>query len=66
VAFLGNVLRCLALGGAPRESWFFDTILSWVLQIVWFFALFDIFSKIRKFAKKNGHPVNYRKTGNQD
>jgi hypothetical protein len=24
----------------------------------------DIFSKIRKFAKKNGHPVNYRKKTN--
>ncbi|KAK9783485.1 putative 3-dehydrosphinganine reductase [Seiridium cardinale] len=66
VAFLGNVLRCIALGGAPRESWFFDTILSWILQVVWFFALYDIFNKIKKFGKKNGHPVNYRKKGNDD
>ncbi|KAI0123825.1 hypothetical protein BJ170DRAFT_640625, partial [Xylariales sp. AK1849] len=64
VAFLGHVLRWTALGASPRENWFIDTIMSWILQIVWFFALADIFSKIRKFGKQHGHPVNYRKQGN--
>ncbi|KAH6658214.1 short-chain dehydrogenase [Truncatella angustata] len=64
VNFFCTVLRVLALGGAPRENWILDTMLSWVLQVVYFFALMDIFSKIRKFAKKNGHPVNYRKKTN--
>jgi 3-dehydrosphinganine reductase len=66
VAFLGHVLRWIALGGSPRENWFIDTIMSWLLQIVWFFALQDIFNKIRKFGKEHGHPVNYRKKINVD
>ncbi|KAI1862556.1 hypothetical protein JX265_009270 [Neoarthrinium moseri] len=64
VAFLGHVLRWLAVGGSPRENWFIDTIMSCIVQVVFFFALTDIFGKIRKFGKKNGHPVNYRKKGN--
>lgn len=61
VAFLGDVLRSLSLGGEPRDNWFFDTALTCIMQIVWFFAIWDIFGKIRKFGKKNGHPTNYRK-----
>ncbi|KAI1310969.1 hypothetical protein F5Y03DRAFT_344602 [Xylaria venustula] len=61
VAFLGNVLRWGSLGGSPRNNWVVDTIMSWIVAVVWVFALPDIYSKIRKYAKKNGHPVNYRK-----
>jgi 3-dehydrosphinganine reductase len=61
VAFLGDVLRSLSLGGAPRDNWFYDTFLTWIMQIVWFFAIWDIFGKIRKFGKQHGHPRNYRK-----
>lgn len=66
VAFLGHVLRWSALGGSPRNNWVIDTIMCWILQIIWMFALADIYGKIRKFAKQHGHPVNYRKTGNDE
>ncbi|ORY69691.1 short-chain dehydrogenase [Pseudomassariella vexata] len=66
VAFLGHVLRWSALGGSPRNNWFVDTIMCWILQFAWMFALPDMFGKIRKFAKENGHPVNYRKKGNNE
>ncbi|KAI1369112.1 hypothetical protein F5Y08DRAFT_325522 [Xylaria arbuscula] len=61
VAFLGDVLRWSALGASPRNSWIIDTFMSWIISIALIFALPDIYSKIRKYAKKNGHPVNYRK-----
>ncbi|KAK6200581.1 hypothetical protein LQW54_009700 [Pestalotiopsis sp. IQ-011] len=61
VSWYGYILKCLALGSAPRESWILDGITSCLMQVIFFFALLDISSKIRKYAKKNGHPVNYRK-----
>ncbi|KAI0526622.1 hypothetical protein F5B22DRAFT_633066 [Xylaria bambusicola] len=61
VAFLGDVLRWSTLGASPRNSWVIDTIMSWVISLALIFALPDIYSKIRKYAKKNGHPINYRK-----
>ncbi|KAI1180247.1 hypothetical protein F4777DRAFT_305745 [Nemania sp. FL0916] len=59
VAFLGHVLRWGALGGSPRNNWIVDTLMAGIIAIVWIFALPDIYSKIRKYARKNGHPVNY-------
>ncbi|KAI1423823.1 hypothetical protein F5Y12DRAFT_509232 [Xylaria sp. FL1777] len=61
VAFLGNVLRWGTLGGSPRNNWVVDTFMSWIIAVVWIFALPDIYGKIRKYAKKNGHPINYRR-----
>ncbi|KAI1742481.1 hypothetical protein F4680DRAFT_33530 [Xylaria scruposa] len=60
VAFLGNVLRWGSLGGAPRNNWVIDTFMSWIIAIVWIFAYPDIYGKIKKYGKKNGHPINYR------
>ncbi|KAI0480988.1 3-ketodihydrosphingosine reductase tsc-10 [Xylariaceae sp. FL0804] len=64
VAFLGHVLRWSALGGSPRTNWVVDTFMSWIVAIVWMFALPDIMGKVRKYAKQHGHPINYRKKGN--
>ncbi|KAI0486950.1 hypothetical protein F4859DRAFT_467728 [Xylaria cf. heliscus] len=61
VAFLGHVLRWGALGGSPRNNWVVDTFMSWIITIVWIFALPDIYGKIRKYGQKNGHPINYRR-----
>ena len=64
VAFLGQVFRCGVLGGLPRNNWLVDTLLAWIMPIVWMFVLPDIYGKIRKYAKTKGHPVNYRKIAN--
>lgn len=61
VAFLGHVLRWGSLSGSPRNNWIIDTFMAWIVTIVWIFALPDIYSKIRKYGKKNGHPINYRR-----
>ncbi|KAI1504185.1 short-chain dehydrogenase [Biscogniauxia marginata] len=66
VAFLGHALRWSALGGSPRSNRLVDTLMACVLPLVWLFVLPDIFGKIRNFAKQNGHPVNYRRKGDED
>ncbi|KAJ8123458.1 hypothetical protein ONZ43_g599 [Nemania bipapillata] len=66
VALLGHALRWGSLGGSPRNNWVVDTVMSWIISIVWIFALPDIFSKIRKYAKKNGHPINYQQQNVHD
>ncbi|RYO76474.1 hypothetical protein DL766_007856 [Monosporascus sp. MC13-8B] len=62
VGLLGNAIRCGVLGGGPRNNWFIDTVMSWIVSIVWMFVLPDFYGKIRKYAKKNGHPATYKKT----
>ncbi|KAI1337856.1 short-chain dehydrogenase [Xylariaceae sp. FL0016] len=64
VALLGHALRAGAMGGTPRSNWLADTMLALILPIVWIFVLPDIFGKIRKYARQHGHPINYRKKGN--
>jgi 3-dehydrosphinganine reductase len=66
VAFLGHVLRWSALGGSPRNNWLIDTFMACIIPVAMMFALPDIYGKIRKYAKKHGHPVNYRKKGNDE
>ncbi|KAI0166564.1 short-chain dehydrogenase [Xylariaceae sp. FL1272] len=66
VAFLGHVLRWGAVGASVRNNLLVDTIMSWIISLVMLFALPDIFGKIRKYGRKNGHPINYRKKGNDD
>ncbi|KAI1448215.1 NAD(P)-binding protein [Annulohypoxylon stygium] len=59
-AFLGHLLRWCSLGGSVRNNWFIDTIMACLMPIIWIFVLPDICSKIKKYAKKNGHPATYR------
>ncbi|KAI0598545.1 short-chain dehydrogenase [Biscogniauxia sp. FL1348] len=61
VAFLGHALRWSALGGSPRSNRLIDTLMGCLLPLVWLFIIPDIFGKVRKFAKQNGHPVNYQR-----
>ena len=63
--FLGTVFRCGVLGGLPRNNWVTDTLLAWIVPIVWMFVLPDLYGKIRKYARTKGHPVNYRKITNE-
>ncbi|KAH7041286.1 3-ketodihydrosphingosine reductase tsc-10 [Microdochium trichocladiopsis] len=60
--FPGAFLRWGAQGGQPRNNWVVDTIMGAIVPFIWIFALPDIFGKIRKFARDNGHPASYTKT----
>ncbi|KAI1154979.1 hypothetical protein F4825DRAFT_460109 [Nemania diffusa] len=60
VALIGHALRWGSLGGSPRNNWVVDTVMSWVISLVWIFVFPDIYGKIRTYAKKHGHPINYK------
>ncbi|KAK6850158.1 hypothetical protein PG995_013991 [Apiospora arundinis] len=64
VGLLGSFLKWGAMGGSPRNSWIVDSVLGGITQLAWMFALPDIYGKIRKFAKQNGHPSSYRNKAN--
>ncbi|KAI2636479.1 NAD(P)-binding protein [Hypomontagnella submonticulosa] len=63
LALYGQLFRWSVLGGSPRNNWVVDTIMCAVMPIVWIFALPDLYSKIRKYAKEHGHPATYRNKG---
>lgn len=61
VSWLGNLMRCGIMGGSVRNSWVWDTLVGWLVPIVYFFVLMDFNSKIKDWARKYGHPSTYVK-----
>ncbi|KAK4239989.1 hypothetical protein C8A03DRAFT_42449 [Achaetomium macrosporum] len=47
VSFLGNLMRCGVMGGSPRNSWVFDTVLGWFVPIIYFFVLRIMNAQVR-------------------
>lgn len=62
ISFLGRLMRCGILGGSLRNNWVFDTLLGWIIPIVYFFVLRSMNNQIVQYARKNGHPSTYKKT----
>ncbi|KAK3997321.1 hypothetical protein QBC44DRAFT_229902 [Cladorrhinum sp. PSN332] len=62
VSFLGNLMRCGAQGGSPRNNWVFDTLIGWLVPIIYFFVLRMMNSSVRAWAKANGHPMKVKKS----
>lgn len=55
VSFLGRLMRCGIMGGSGRNSWLWDTLLGWIVPVVYFFVLWDMNGKVRGWGKR-GHP----------
>lgn len=51
---LGHAMRASALGGSPRDSWFIDTVFSWVTAVAWLFIGPDMEGQVFKYGKKHG------------
>ena len=51
--FLGNVMRVGMMGGSARNNWFIDTLLGWIVGLVWLFIGPDLESKVWGWGKKN-------------
>lgn len=60
--FLANAMRVSMMGGSPRSGlWGVrDTILSWILSLVWLFVGPDMEKKVWKYGKEHG--VTHRET----
>ncbi|KAL7941584.1 hypothetical protein V8C42DRAFT_334136 [Trichoderma barbatum] len=56
VAWLGELMRWGMLGGSFRNNWFIDTVMAWLVSLVWIFVQPDLHGKIRKYGKTHGHP----------
>lgn len=51
---LAAVLRAGALGGSDRNNWFVDTVMSWIVAIVWLFVGPDMNGRVFNYGKKYG------------
>lgn len=61
VSILGEFMRWGVMGGAPRNNWIIDTVMSWFVPIVYFFVLMTMNGQVVGWAKKHGHPSTYPK-----
>ncbi|KXL47431.1 MAG: hypothetical protein FE78DRAFT_182763 [Acidomyces sp. 'richmondensis'] len=55
--FLGHAMRAGALGNSPRNNWFVDTVLSWVVSFAWLFIGPDMEGKVFKYGKSHDVPL---------
>ena len=65
VTWLGVLMRGAMQGGSPRNSWWFDTLMSWLAAVVWLFVGPDLDGKVRRFGKDKGHPRFYGVSGDK-
>ena len=52
--WMANLLRAGGLQGSPRNNWFIDTLLSFIVSIAWFFIGADLDGQVYKFGKEHG------------
>jgi len=52
--FIASLLRAGALGGSARNNWFVDTVMSWIVSIVWLFIGPDMDARVFNYGKKYG------------
>jgi 3-dehydrosphinganine reductase len=52
--FIADLLRDGMLGGSARNNIFIDTIMSWVVSIVWLFIGPDMDARVFNYGKKHG------------
>jgi 3-dehydrosphinganine reductase len=51
---IAHLLRAGMLGGSARNNWFVDTVMSWVMAVVWLFVGSDMDAKVFNYGKKYG------------
>ncbi|KAK0623010.1 3-ketodihydrosphingosine reductase tsc-10 [Immersiella caudata] len=55
-SFLGELMRCGALGGSPRNNWVLDTVLGWFVPVIYYFVLGSFNNAVKKWGREKGHP----------
>lgn len=51
---LASIMRWGMLGGSARNNLFVDTVMSWIVAIVWLFVGPDMDAKVFNYGKKHG------------
>ncbi|KAL2259259.1 hypothetical protein VTK26DRAFT_7125 [Humicola hyalothermophila] len=54
VSFLGNLMRCGVMGGSERNSWLWDTLVGWIVPIIYFFVLGGMNRQVRAWGRAHG------------
>lgn len=52
--FIASLLRSGMMGGSARNSWFVDTVMSWIVSVAWLFIGPDMDAKVFNYGKKYG------------
>ncbi|RPB10392.1 NAD(P)-binding protein [Morchella conica CCBAS932] len=58
---LGEAMRSACWGGSPRGCWWWDTLLSWVVAVVWLVLGRMMDGDVHKYVKKHGIPMRGKK-----
>ncbi|KAI5921038.1 3-ketodihydrosphingosine reductase tsc-10 [Camillea tinctor] len=51
-SFIGDLMRWGAMGNSPRNSWFVDTVMGWILPFIMAFVMWGMNSQISSWANK--------------
>ncbi|KAL2818279.1 3-ketodihydrosphingosine reductase tsc10 [Aspergillus granulosus] len=55
---IGDVMKASALGPSPRNSWFKDTLLGWLSNLLFLYVVPDLRKQAFLWGKKNGVPAS--------
>ncbi|KAK0646082.1 3-ketodihydrosphingosine reductase tsc-10 [Cercophora newfieldiana] len=56
VSLLNWLMQCGITGASPRNSWVMDTVLGWLMPIVYYFVLGGMHKQIARWGREKGHP----------
>ncbi|KAI1088169.1 3-ketodihydrosphingosine reductase tsc-10 [Rostrohypoxylon terebratum] len=51
-SFIGDLMRWGAMGNSPRNNWFIDTVMGWIIPFILVFVMWDMNTQVSKWGKK--------------
>lgn len=51
-SFLGDLMRWGAMGNSPRNNWFIDTLMGWIMPFILVFVMWDMNTQVSSWGKK--------------
>ncbi|KAI0817415.1 3-ketodihydrosphingosine reductase tsc-10 [Xylaria sp. FL0064] len=51
-SFLGDLMRWGAMGNSPRNNWFVDTLMGWIMPFILAFVMWDMNTQVSSWGKK--------------
>lgn len=51
-SFLGDLMRWGAMGNSPRNNWFIDTLMGWIMPFILAYVMWDMNTQVSSWGKK--------------